>query len=670
MSYVFICFGPADRGYAAQLGDYLRASGVPVWLDEYPDLPGRWEQVGRDAIDGCAAFIVVMSPDSVDSPNVIREIDHAFAVGRPVVPLLLLGQAFPALHGVPAIDVSDGRMPPPERVAALRGLIGTTPPPSSPFPAPSSPFPSSPFPAEASPLTPPPSSPYPVPSSPYPAPFSPYAPTAVQPPYPTGLGYPAAGGVDRYLPGAAPVSLASSPVTGIGPIRPSRPGPGFWVAIAAGSAALVLIVACTAFAVPRYLSGRQRLDPVVASSSVPSTAPAPLPPVPAGSTLQVGVDLPWQGSLGRSSQETFDAMQLYLTQVGHRAGPYQIELVKYDDSVASKGTWDEATCTANAAKHLANDREVAIVGTANSGCTKLELRALNSQATPARPTMLMVSHANTSPGLTRPYEAGEPQYYYPQGVRNFARVVTTDDQQGDIDAGYAASIGATRCFVLDDTGVYGRSIAAAFVAAAPGRGVTVVGQDHWLKSAPTYADLFSQAKAGGANCVFLAGDYLSNGAQLVKDKVAALGPNSGPVRMIAVEGFVGHPELDSLPAAEGMYLTFPGLTLPAITRQPVARAFVKDYTTAKGTAPVSAYSLYGVQALQVVLAAIERSNGTRESVRSAVFSGAGITIGAEKAMLGSAITISPQSGDCSLRQVTVGVIRGRAESFSTAVTAP
>src|SRR5215467_3014206 len=140
MSYVFISFGPADKGYSAQLADYLRASGVPVWLDEYPDQPGRWEQVGRDAIDGCAAFVVVMSPDSAESPNVAREIDHARSAGRPVIPLLLLGQAFAALRGVPAIDVSDGRMPPPERIAGLRSLTGTTPPPSSPFPAPSSPL--------------------------------------------------------------------------------------------------------------------------------------------------------------------------------------------------------------------------------------------------------------------------------------------------------------------------------------------------------------------------------------------------------------------------------------------------------------------------------------------------------------------------------------------------
>jgi branched-chain amino acid transport system substrate-binding protein len=647
MAYVFISFGPADRGYAAQLGEHLRASGVPVWLDEYSDLPGRWEQVGRDAIDGCAAFVVVMSPDSAESPNVAREIDHARAAGRPLFPLLLLGPAFPVLAGVPAIDVSDGRMPPPDRVAALRALIGATPPPSSPFPS---------------------------------SPFLPVPPTAVLPPgpgyppppaYPTGLGYPsvAVPSAGPYRPGAAPVSWPPTGTGGqppSGPIRPSRPGPGFWILVTAGSAALLLVIGCGVFVVPRFLNGPERLTPMAASPS----GPAPLPPVPPGTTLQVGVDLPGQGSLARSSQETYDAMRLYLKQVGDKAGPYPVELVKYDNSVASKGTWDEATCTANAVKHLANGREVAIVGTANSGCTKLELRALNGQATAARPTMLMVSHANTSPGLTRPYEAGEPQLYYPQGVRNFARVVTTDDQQGGIDAAFAASIGATRCFVLDDTMAYGRSIAAAFVGAAPDRGITVVGQDHWLKSSATYADLFTRAKAAGTNCVFLAGDYVNNGGQLIKDKVAVFGPNTGAVKLIAVEGFVGYPQLDALPSADGMYLTFPGLTIPAITRQPVGKTFVKDFTAVNGTAPASAYALYGVQALQVVLAAIEKSNGTRESIRSAVFAGAGITIGADRAMLGSAISISAQTGDCSLRQVTVQVIRNGAESFSTTVTAP
>ena len=228
MAYVFISFGPADRGYAAQLGEHLRASGVPVWLDEYSDLPGRWEQVGRDAIDGCAAFVVVMSPDSADSPNVAREIDHARATGRPLFPFLLLGPAFPALAGVPTIDVSDGRMPPPDRVVALRGLIGTTPPPSSPFP--SSPYPSSTFPS---------------------SPFPPGPPTVVLPPGSLYSAGPAAPGVpDRsglsvgggpgsgpYLPGAAPVSSRRprpEPAATRRPVRSGRaaraPDSGSWSA--------------------------------------------------------------------------------------------------------------------------------------------------------------------------------------------------------------------------------------------------------------------------------------------------------------------------------------------------------------------------------------------------------------------------------------------------------
>ena len=44
--------------------------------------------------------------------------------------------------------------------------------------------------------------------------------------------------------------------------------------------------------------------------------------------------------------------------------------------------------------------------------------------------MLMVSHANTNPGLTKPWDPGEPEKYYPTGKRNYARVVTTDDYQG------------------------------------------------------------------------------------------------------------------------------------------------------------------------------------------------------------------------------------------------
>ena len=132
------------------------------------------------------------------------------------------------------------------------------------------------------------------------------------------------------------------------------------------------------------------------------------------------------GSSKDASNATFNAIQLYLDQVGGKAGNYKVELKKYDDSTAAKGGWDDATCTKNANDHVANTDEVAVMGTYNSGCAKLEVPVLNQA--PDGP-MLMVSHANTNPGLTKTWDPGEPDKYYPTGKRNYARVVTTDDSR-------------------------------------------------------------------------------------------------------------------------------------------------------------------------------------------------------------------------------------------------
>jgi len=111
-------------------------------------------------------------------------------------------------------------------------------------------------------------------------------------------------------------------------------------------------------------------------------------------TLIVGIDLPLQGASKDASDATTKAMQLYLEQVGGKAGKYKVQLKIYDDSTAAAGQWDPATCTKNAQDHANNANEVAVMGTYNSGCAKLEAPVLNQA--PNGP-LLMVSHANTNP---------------------------------------------------------------------------------------------------------------------------------------------------------------------------------------------------------------------------------------------------------------------------------
>ena len=82
-----------------------------------------------------------------------------------------------------------------------------------------------------------------------------------------------------------------------------------------------------------------------------------------------------------------------------------------------------------------------------------------------------------------------------------------------------------------------------------------------------------------------------------------------------------------------------------------------------GAEPRTPYALYGVQALQVILAAIEKSDGTRKGVRDQVFEGSGVSIAGDKAVIGKAIQIDPASGDVNAKDITVELVKGGKETF-------
>ena len=114
--------------------------------------------------------------------------------------------------------------------------------------------------------------------------------------------------------------------------------------------------------------------------------------------LTISSDLPLQGSSFDSNDSTNKAIALYLKQINYKAGKFTIKFKMYDNATAAKGGWDDAKCAANAQAHVANKSEVAVMGTYNSGCAKIIVPVLNQAPGGA---MLMVSNANTNPGLTK-----------------------------------------------------------------------------------------------------------------------------------------------------------------------------------------------------------------------------------------------------------------------------
>jgi branched-chain amino acid transport system substrate-binding protein len=332
-----------------------------------------------------------------------------------------------------------------------------------------------------------------------------------------------------------------------------------------------------------------------------------------GKTVKIVSDLPLQGSSAAQTEQMNNATKLYLQEIGNKVGDYTIEFEGFDDSTAAKGAWDEATCAANARKYVEDETIIGVLGTFNSGCAKIEVPIANEAS------LAYISPANTAVGLTHVgpgSEPGEPEKYYPSGTRNYARVVTPDDVQGQIDANYMKDkLGVTKVFILDDKDAYGKGVADAFEQAAKDIGLAVAGHEGWDANAQNYKALMTQIKATGADGIFIGGISCFNGGQLVKDKVAVVGDND-KVKTVVSDGFVQASLFDEAGAdnVEGIYGSAPTLNpddLPGAGKEfnaKVEQQFGKP----------EVYTAYAVAALQMMLAALENSDGTRAGVTGAL----------------------------------------------------
>lgn len=382
-------------------------------------------------------------------------------------------------------------------------------------------------------------------------------------------------------------------------------------------------------------------------------------------TLTVSSDLPLQGGSADQSDSTNNVIKLLLKQAGNKAGKFIIKFKMYDDSTAAKGSWDDAQCAKNAQAHVANRTEVAVMGTYNSGCAKIIVPVLNQD--PKGP-MVMVSNANTNPGLTKAWNPGEPMKYYPTGKRNYFRVVTTDDNQGLAAANFAKDdLMVKSVYVLNDRQTYGQGVAQAFTTTAKAIGLKVLSDgpagEGWDDKAPNYEALFTKIKALGAEMIYIGGIFDLNGGQLVKDKVKILGDNT-KVKLMAPDGFTGYPDFLALPEADGAYLSFTGLSIDLFPKGGAAEKFQAAYLKEYKKAPTSSFSVYGGAAMQAILDAISRSDGTRKSVFEKMQT---VLVPANKSVVGTAIRFD-NNGDTLERGITLLVVKNKTETTLKMVT--
>jgi len=330
-----------------------------------------------------------------------------------------------------------------------------------------------------------------------------------------------------------------------------------------------------------------------------------------GGTIKIISSLPRTGSSNAVTGAMVNGILLALAEAGNKAGPFTLTYEDWDDASAKKGDWDPEVEAANADKAVKDPNIMAYIGTYNSGAAKIAMPVLS------RAGLVMISPANTYPGLTKPGmgEANEPDIYRPSGKLDFFRVVPADDIQGAMGARWMKQLGAKSVYVLDSRDLYGRGLADVFEQTAGDIGLRVLGHEGMDPKAQEYKSLMTKIKALNPDFIYFGGTTATNPGQLAKDMVAV----GLSAKFMAPDGCFDSAFINAAGAAnlnDRAFITFGGVPPDKLTG--LGAKFVESYRAMYKKEP-EAYGVYGYVAAQVALAAITKAGvKDREAIRAAV----------------------------------------------------
>jgi branched-chain amino acid transport system substrate-binding protein len=333
----------------------------------------------------------------------------------------------------------------------------------------------------------------------------------------------------------------------------------------------------------------------------------------AGGTLTVYSDLPSTGPQVNVMQSIENGESLALLSC-RRHG--RIDLHCQSDDIrghlvtlqpgedGNANGWDPADAAGAATSAVQNTGAIAMIGDFDSGATATSLPITNAD------NLLQVSPASSYIGLTdqSPYDdRGEPGSYY-AGVQTFARLVPTDAQEAQATVAYMRSVGVKRVFAITDTAPYASydSVIATMVAAeAPHSGMVLAGSAQVDSSAATlptaYASVAAAIAASNADAVIVGG-VPDAGIEALWQELFTQLPQ---IKLFAPSTLATNPFLNAVHIAwPQTYVT--SAILPLDQYGPQAQGVLRAYKQVFTGTP-TAWSLYGYEAMESILAAIRRA---------------------------------------------------------------
>lgn len=334
-----------------------------------------------------------------------------------------------------------------------------------------------------------------------------------------------------------------------------------------------------------------------------------------GRILTIYFSAPGQGASSLDATAALHGAQIALDRVHARIGRYQIRLRTLDDSTVHSDGWDPNQTTADARLASQDPTTIGYLGDFNSGASAISIPLLNRSGIP------QISPGSSAVGLTSTGAGaapGEPEKYYPTGLRTFARVVPSDADQAKALITAEQASACTSTFVLEDGEVDGEDAALTFALSAQSAGLRVVAIQAFQPQALDYSGLAHSVAASGADCVLISALDEASSVRLTQELARAL-PSE---RLFATDGLADaaylSPNLGGLPANLDAHVTVVSPTLPASDYPASGRRFLAEYAARYGAPAPPA--IFGYQAMSLLLSAIVRAtdHGHRPADRLSV----------------------------------------------------
>jgi len=113
MPDIFISYSRKDSAQAIELAERLRESGVKVWIDQQGIVGAEhWAREIAEGIRACSTFLLLLSPESVSSEEVLKELALASERRKRILPVELAPTELPSsfeyqLAGLQRVSIAD-----------------------------------------------------------------------------------------------------------------------------------------------------------------------------------------------------------------------------------------------------------------------------------------------------------------------------------------------------------------------------------------------------------------------------------------------------------------------------------------------------------------------------------------------------------------------------------